>query len=124
MRLFKSHRPDFPDGGQTRDFVYVKDLSEVMLFLMNHRKDSGLYNVGTGLGRTFLDLTRNTFSSMGVAENIEFIDTPVDIRDKYQYFTEANMQKLHSIGYHKPFYSLEEGVADYVKNYLVPDKYL
>ena len=95
-----------------------------MLFLMNHRKDSGLYNVGTGLGRTFLDLTRNTFSSMGVAENIEFIDTPVDIRDKYQYFTEANMQKLHSIGYHKPFYSLEEGVADYVKNYLVPDKYL
>lgn len=124
MRLFKSHHPDYTDGGQTRDFVYVKDLSEVMLFLMNHRKDSGLYNVGTGLGRTFLDLTRNTFTSMQIPENIEFIDTPLDIRDKYQYFTEANMQKLRSIGYSKPFYTLEEGVADYVENYLIPNRYL
>ncbi|MGD9994100.1 MAG: ADP-glyceromanno-heptose 6-epimerase [Salinivirgaceae bacterium] len=123
MKLFKSHHPKFPDGGQTRDFVYVKDLVEVMYFLMHHRKDSGLYNVGTGLGRTFLDLTLNTFKAMGVTENIEFIDTPVDIRDKYQYFTEANMQKLRSIGYNKAFYTLEEGVHDYVTNYLLPEAY-
>lgn len=124
MKLFKSHHPDFPDGGQTRDFVYVKDLSEVMVFLMHHRKNSGIYNVGTGLGRTFLDLTKNTFKAMNLPENIEFIDTPIDIRDKYQYFTEANMEKLRSIGYEKPFYSLEDGVHDYVSNYLIPNKYL
>jgi ADP-L-glycero-D-manno-heptose 6-epimerase len=124
MKLFKSHHPDYVDGGQTRDFVYVKDLTEVMFFLMNQRKHSGLYNVGTGKARTFLDLTKNTFKAMGKNENIEFIDTPMDIRDKYQYFTEANMTKLFSIGYTKPFYSLEEGVADYVKNYLIPNSYL
>lgn len=123
MKLFKSHHPKFPDGGQTRDFVYVKDLVEVMFFLMHHRKDSGLYNVGTGLGRTFLDLTKNTFKAMGVDENIEFIDTPVDIRDKYQYFTEANMQKLKNIGYNKAFYTLEAGVHDYVTHYLLPKAY-
>ncbi len=123
MKLFKSHHPKFPDGGQTRDFVYVKDLVEVMFFLMHHRKDSGLYNVGTGLGRTFLDLTLNTFKAMEIKENIEFIDTPLDIRDKYQYFTEANMQKLRSIGYNKAFYTLEEGVYDYVSNYLLPKAY-
>jgi ADP-L-glycero-D-manno-heptose 6-epimerase len=123
MKLFKSHNPDFVDGGQTRDFVYVKDLTEIMFFLMHHRKNSGLYNVGTGKGRTFLDLTKNTFKAMGKPENIEFIDTPVDIRDKYQYFTEANMSKLLSIGYNKKFYTLEEGVEDYVKNYLMQDKY-
>jgi ADP-L-glycero-D-manno-heptose 6-epimerase len=123
MKLFKSHHLKFPDGGQTRDFVYVKDLVEVMYFLMHHRKDSGLYNVGTGLGRTFLDLTLNTFKAMGINQNIEFIDTPVDIRDKYQYFTEANMQKLRSIGYKKAFYTLEAGVHDYVTNYLLPNTY-
>ncbi len=123
MKLFKSHNPDYPDGGQTRDFVYVKDLSEIMFFLMNHRKDPGLYNIGTGTGRTFLDLTKNTFKGMEVEENIEFIDTPVDIRDKYQYFTEANMNKLRSVGYDKPFTSLEDGVEDYVKNYLISKKY-
>lgn len=123
MKLFKSHHPKFPDGGQTRDFVYVKDLVEIMFYLMHHRKDSGLYNVGTGLGRTFFDLTLNTFKAMGVNENIEFIDTPIDIRDKYQYFTEANMQKLRTIGYNKAFYTLEEGVHDYVTNYLLPEAY-
>jgi ADP-L-glycero-D-manno-heptose 6-epimerase len=123
MKLFKSHHPDYKDGGQVRDFVYVKDLSEVMFFFMNHRKDSGIYNVGTGNARTFLDLTKNTFKAMGRDENIEFIDTPVDIRDKYQYFTEANMNKLLSIGYNKGFHSLEKGVEDYVKNYLIPNKY-
>ena len=124
MKLFKSHNPDFTDGGQSRDFVYVKDLSEVMYFLMNHRKNSGLYNVGTGKARTFLDLTKNTFKAMGKAENIEFIDTPVDIRDKYQYFTEADMNKLISIGYNKGFHTLEDGIEDYVKEFLIPNKYL
>jgi ADP-L-glycero-D-manno-heptose 6-epimerase len=119
MKLFKSHHPDYPDGGQTRDFVYVKDLSEIMFFLMNHRKNSGIYNVGTGKGRTFLDLATNTFKAMGLEPNISFIPTPEDIRDKYQYFTEANMNKLHSIGYDRPFYSLEDGIDDYVKNYLM-----
>lgn len=123
MKLFKSHHPDYSDGGQMRDFVYVKDLSEVMLFLMHHRKDSGIYNIGTGKARTFLDLTKNTFKSMGIDENIEFIDTPLDIRDKYQYFTEASMKKLLSIGYSKGFHSLEDGVEDYVKNYLIPGKF-
>lgn len=118
MKLFKSHHPDFCDGGQTRDFVYVKDLSEIMFFLMNHRKNSGIYNVGTGTGRTFLDLATQTFKAMGLKPNISFIPTPEDIRDKYQYFTEADMSKLSSIGYTKSFYELEEGINDYVTNYL------
>ena len=119
MKLFRSHNPNYKDGEQMRDFVYVKDLSEIMFFLMNHRKDSGLYNVGTGKARTFYDLVSNTFKAMGVDENIEFIDTPKDIRDKYQYFTQAKMEKLLSIGYDKGFHSLEDGVYDYVKNYLM-----
>ncbi len=123
MKLFKSHHPDFPDGGQTRDFVYVKDLAEIMYFLMNNRKNSGLYNVGTGKGRTFLDLTLNTFKAMDIKDDISFIDTPVDIRDKYQYFTEADMSKLLSIGYDKGFHTLEEGVKDYVQNYLLTNIY-
>jgi ADP-L-glycero-D-manno-heptose 6-epimerase len=124
MKLFRSHNPNYKDGCQLRDFVYVKDLVDVIFFLMKHRKDSGIYNLGTGKARTFLDLTRNTFKAMGVPENIEFIDTPIDIRDKYQYFTEANMSKLRSIGYTRPFTSLEDGVEDYVKNYLAPHKYM
>jgi ADP-L-glycero-D-manno-heptose 6-epimerase len=124
MKLFRSHRPDFKDGEQLRDFVYVKDVVNVCLFLMEHRKNSGIYNLGSGKARTFLDLTRNTFKAMGVKEEIEFIDTPADIRDKYQYFTEADMSKLKSIGYSIPFHTLEEGVEDYVKNYLMPNKYI
>ena len=124
MKLFRSHNPDYKDGGQLRDFIYVKDVIDVIYFLMHHRKDSGIYNLGTGKARAFLDLARNTFKAMGVKENIEFIDTPIDIRDKYQYFTEANMAKLRSIGYSKPFTSLEDGVGDYVKNYLMEDKYM
>lgn len=123
MKLFKSHNPDFKDGEQTRDFIYVKDVVEIIMFLIHHRKDSGLYNVGTSEPRTFLDLTKSTFSAMGVKENISFIDTPEDIRDKYQYFTEANMNKLRKIGYDKPFASLEEGVTDYVTNYLTDKSY-
>ena len=119
MKLFRSHNPDYANGEQKRDFVYVKDVSEVCLFLMHHRKDSGLYNLGTGRARTFLDLTRATFKAMGKKEKIGFVDTPEDIRDKYQYFTEADMSKLKLIGYDRPFTELEDGVNDYVSNYLM-----
>ena len=119
MKLFRSHHPNFKDGEQLRDFVYVKDVTSVCLFLMNHRKDSGIYNLGSGTARTFLDLVKNTFQAMKKPEKIKFIDTPIDIRDKYQYFTEANMNKLISIGYTNPFTTLEEGVKDYVENYLI-----
>ncbi len=124
MRLFKSHNPDFKDGEQIRDFIYVKDVVEVCLFLMHHRRNSGIYNLGSGKARTFLDLVTNTFVNLNIAPAISFIDTPADIRDKYQYFTQANMSKLRSIGYNKPFHTLEEGIADYVKNYLIENKTL
>lgn len=122
MKLFRSHRADYTDGGQMRDFVYVKDVVEVCNFLMHHRKNSGLYNLGSGTARPFLDLAKGVFKALDKAENIGFVDTPADIRDKYQYFTEANMSKLIGIGYDKPFTSLEDGIADYVKNYLVNGK--
>ena len=123
VKLFRSHNPKYTDGGQLRDFIYVKDLCSVILFLYQHKVPNGIYNLGTGKARTFLDLAKNTFKAVGVAENIEFIDTPIDIRDKYQYFTEATMSKLQKAGYTKPFATLEEGIADYVKNYLTPHKY-
>jgi ADP-L-glycero-D-manno-heptose 6-epimerase len=123
VKLFRSHRPDYPDGGQKRDFVYVKDLVKVCFFLMQHRKNSGLYNLGTGQARTFYDLATSTFLALNLKPDITFIDTPEDIRDKYQYFTEANMTKLRSIGYAEPFYSLEEGVKDYVQKYLNSNGY-
>lgn len=123
VNLFRSHRADYTDGGQMRDFVYVKDLVKVCFFLMQHRKDSGLYNLGTGKARSFFDLASATFAAMQKPADIRFIDTPADIRDTYQYFTEANMAKLHSIGYSEPFYSLEEGVKDYVQEYLMKAKF-
>jgi ADP-L-glycero-D-manno-heptose 6-epimerase len=123
MKLFQSHRSDVRDGEQKRDFVYVKDVVDVLYFLMHHRKNSGIYNLGSGQARTFLDLATNTFKALGKEPNISFVLTPEDIRDKYQYFTEAKIDKLKAIGYHKPFYTLEEGIDDYVKNYLVPGKY-
>ncbi|MFA7473659.1 MAG: ADP-glyceromanno-heptose 6-epimerase [Spirosomataceae bacterium] len=122
MKLFRSHRPDFRDGEQQRDFVYVKDVVEVCMFLMHHRKDAGIYNLGSGRARTFLDLVRNTFQAMRLSPQIEFIDTPLDIRDKYQYYTEAPMEKLRNIGYDRPFTTLEDGVNDYVHNYLAESK--
>ncbi|HEX8656104.1 MAG TPA: ADP-glyceromanno-heptose 6-epimerase [Hymenobacter sp.] len=124
MTLFKSHHPDYTDGGQMRDFVYVKDVAEVCYFLLHHRKDSGIYNLGSGQARTFLDLALNTFEALGRTADIRFKDTPEDIRDKYQYFTEANMSKLQGIGYTRPFTRLEDGIADYVRNYLMPGGYL
>jgi ADP-L-glycero-D-manno-heptose 6-epimerase len=123
MKLFRSHVAEYRDGEQLRDFVYVKDVVDVCLFLLEHRKDSGLYNLGSGKARTFLDLTKTTFKAMEKPESIDFIDTPEDIRNKYQYFTEAEMTKLKSIGYNKPFYTLEDGVSDYVKNYLLTNNY-
>ena len=140
VKLFRSHRPDFKDGQQLRDFIYVKDIASVIIFmidnkstsqqvnkskdahssqLMVHSLKSGLYNLGTGKARSFYDLAAATFKAMGKEVNIEFIDIPEDIRDKYQYFTEANMNKLRAAGYDKEFTSLEDGVADYVKNYLM-----
>ena len=119
MKLFRSHNPAYKDGEQMRDFVYVLDVVDVCYWLMHHRKDSGIYNLGSGKARTFLDLTRAVFKAMNKPEDIEYIDTPMDIRDKYQYFTEAKMEKLRRIGYDKPFHSLEDGTTDYVKNYLM-----
>ncbi len=124
MKLFKSHKEGIKHGEQMRDFVYVKDVTDVLYFLMHNRKHSGIYNLGSGKARTFLDLATNTFKALDLEPNIEFVPTPEDIRDKYQYFTEAVMGKLKSIGYVKPFHSLEEGIEDYVKNYLVEGKYL
>jgi ADP-L-glycero-D-manno-heptose 6-epimerase len=123
MKLFRSHNPDYTDGGQLRDFVYVKDVVDVCLFLMEDRPMSGIYNLGSGKARTFLDLAKNTFSNMGKSEHISFIDTPEDIRDKYQYFTEADMTKLKKAGFKQEFHSLEEGVKDYVTNYLIGENY-
>jgi ADP-L-glycero-D-manno-heptose 6-epimerase len=123
VKLFRSHRPDFTDGGQLRDFVYVKDVVEVIWFLYAKHPKSGIYNLGSGKARTFLDLAKATFDALEIAPVIEFVDTPADIRDKYQYFTEAAMHKLVAAGYTKPFTTLEQGVSDYVKNYLDKEKY-
>ena len=123
VRLFRSHNPGYKDGEQLRDFIYVKDIIDVLFFLMNHKHDAGIYNLGTGHARTFLDLVNAVFASLSIPSKIEFIDTPVDIRDKYQYFTEANMQKLRRIGYSKLFYTLEEGITEYVQGYLSNEKF-
>lgn len=124
VKLFRSHRPDFKDGEQLRDFVYVKDVVNVLLFMMQHKPASGLYNLGTGKARTFVDLVNATFKATGKQPSIEFIDTPIDIRDKYQYFTEADLHKLINAGYADGFKSLEEGITDYVVNYLANKNYL
>jgi ADP-L-glycero-D-manno-heptose 6-epimerase len=119
MKLFRSHNPNYTDGGQLRDFVYVKDVASVCEFLMQKQPTSGIYNLGSGKARTFLDLATLTFKALGLEPKISFVDTPLDIRDKYQYFTEADMSKLVAAGYDKHFHTLEEGISDYVKNYLV-----
>lgn len=124
MKLFRSHNPAYGNGEQKRDFIYVKDLLNICLFLMEERPANGLYNVGTGQARTFKSLVFAVFKALKREIDIEYIDTPEDIRDKYQYFTEAKMNKLISAGYSKGFHTLEEGVEDYVKNYLMDGKYL
>lgn len=123
VKLFRSHNPEYKDGEQLRDFIYVQDVVSVCLYLMTNKNQSGLFNLGTGKARTFLDLAKATFSALNLEPKIEFVDTPEDIRDKYQYYTQAEMGKLISDGYDKPFTSLEEGVKDYVQNYLVGKKY-
>ena len=124
MKLFKSHNPKFKDGEQLRDFVYVKDVVDVLILMMTKKSQSGLYNLGSGKARTFNDLVTATFQAMDLKSNISYIDTPIDIRDKYQYFTQANMSKLQNNGYKKSFTTLESGVKDYVQNYLLKEKYL
>lgn len=123
VKLFKSHNPKFKDGKQLRDFIYVLDVVDVIFFLMRNKPESGIYNLGTGKARTFVDLAIATFTALQLDPNIEFIDTPEDIRDKYQYFTEAKMEKLRDAGYKKAFTSLEAGINDYVVNYLVNKSY-
>lgn len=123
VKLFRSHKPEYADGGQRRDFIYVNDVIEVCFWMMEKQPASGLYNLGTGKARTFNDLVNALFKSAEKEPVIEYIDTPVDIRDKYQYFTEADMNKFLQLGYKKEFYTLEEGVDDYVKDYLMENSY-
>jgi ADP-L-glycero-D-manno-heptose 6-epimerase len=129
VKLFKSHKEGFENGQQLRDFVYVKDVIKVIFWMMKQywleKKTlaSGIYNLGTGHARTFDDLVKATFSALDLLANIKYIDMPLDIRDKYQYFTEANMQKLKDAGYEDQFFSLEEGIEDYVRNYLNKNRY-
>lgn len=123
VKLFRSHNPKYKNGEQLRDFIYVKDVAEVCLWFLRTRKHSGIYNLGSGKARTFLDLANNVFSALEKKPQIEFIDTPADIRDKYQYFTEAKMGKLRSIGCDVKFHSLEDGINDYVVNYLRGEKF-
>ena len=117
-RLFRSHRPDVPDGGQKRDFVYVRDCTEMMLWLFDHPAANGLFNLGSGKARSFADLAAAVYAALGREAAIDYVDTPADIRDKYQYFTEARMERLRAAGYDRPATPLEEGVRDYVERYL------
>jgi ADP-L-glycero-D-manno-heptose 6-epimerase len=123
VKLFKSHRPDYADGKQLRDFIYIKDICKVCYWMMQYQPPSGLYNLGTGKARTFDDLVLATFRGLDMAPNIEYIDMPEDIRETYQYYTQASMAKLRSIGYMEEFYSLERGIDDYVRNYLNMERY-
>ena len=124
VRLFKSRHKDYKDGEQKRDFVYIKDAVDMTLFFMDNKGKNGLYNVGSGKARTWNDLVTALFNAVGKPVNIEYIDLPDHLSDKYQYFTEANLDKIKKAGYTTQISSLEDGVTDYVKNYLVPDKYL
>lgn len=123
MKLFRSHKMKYDDGEQKRDFIYVKDVLNICLFLMDEQPESGLYNVGLGKARSFNALAKHTFHAMDRHVDIKYIDTPEDIREKYQYFTEAKMNKLISVGYAKGFHTLEQGIHDYVQNYLMDGKY-
>jgi ADP-L-glycero-D-manno-heptose 6-epimerase len=117
-RLFRSHRADVPDGGQKRDFVYVRDCADMMLWLLDHPQVNGIFNIGSGEARSFADLAGAVYAALGREAKIEYVDTPVEIRDKYQYFTEARMERLRAAGYDRPATPLEEGVRDYVQRYL------
>ena len=123
VKLFRSHKEGYEDGEQLRDFIYVKDVIAVCYWLMEHQPASAIYNLGTGQARSFNDLVKSTFAGLDMQPSIEYIDMPADIRDKYQYFTEANMDKLRKAGYKDEFYSLEKGVGDYVRNYLAKNEF-
>ena len=124
VKLFKSHRPDYQDGEQKRDFIYVKDAVDMTLFFLNNLDKNGIYNVGTGNARPWNDLVNAIFKAMDIPANIEYIDMPDHLKEKYQYFTEANNYKIINAGYTLPIRSLEEGVTEYVQNYLMKGKYL
>ncbi len=121
VTLFRSHNPAYTDGGQKRDFIHVRDCADIVAWLLKSPRTSGLFNVGTGQARSFLDLTHALFAALNRQPNITFIDTPVEIRDKYQYFTQANMSRLRAAGYNAPLTTLEAGVADYVRSHLNTD---
>jgi ADP-L-glycero-D-manno-heptose 6-epimerase len=121
MTLFRSHRPEFKDGEQARDFIYVEDVANVILHFMKNRQTSGIFNVGTGIARTYLDLAKAVFKAMDIKEDISFVDTPDDIRDNYQYYTCAKIDKLRASSYNKPFMELEDAVKDYVQSYLIAE---
>ncbi len=121
IRLFKSHREDYKDGEQKRDFLYVKDAVDMSLFFLENPDVNGIFNIGCGEARTFNHLARAVFKTLDLPEKVEYFDMPADIRDRYQYFTEANISKLREAGYEKDIYSLEEGVTDYINNYLLTD---
>ncbi len=124
VRLFQSHNPDYPDGGQKRDFIWVGDCVEVLVWLLEKRQINGLFNVGTGRARSFADLAHALFDALDQPENIQYVPTPEGIRDNYQYFTEARMERLRASGYERPFTELEEGVRRYLQDYLgVADPY-
>ena len=129
VKLFKSHKFGYKDGEQLRDFIYVKDIVKVIFWMVEKMNANswtielnGIYNLGTGKARSFIDLVNSTFDGLDIAPNIQFIDMPEDIRDKYQYFTQAEMDKLKLAGYSQSFYALEKGVDDYVRNYLAIGK--
>jgi ADP-L-glycero-D-manno-heptose 6-epimerase len=124
VKLFKSLNPKFKDGEQMRDFIYIKDAVDMTLFFLDHQDVSGLYNVGSGKARKWNDLVTSLFNAVGKPVNIEYIDLPQHLAAKYQYFTEANLSKIYSAGYEKTTTSLEDGVNDYVNNYLLKSSYL
>jgi ADP-L-glycero-D-manno-heptose 6-epimerase len=121
VTLFRSHHPDYPDGGQKRDFVYVKDCVDVMLWFMDQRSVSGLFNLGSGRAQSWLELMGALYSAVGADLEVDWVDTPEELRDRYQYFTQAEMGRLRDAGYTAPFRSVEEGVADYVQQHLATD---
>jgi ADP-L-glycero-D-manno-heptose 6-epimerase len=118
VQLFRSHHPAYEDGGQMRDFVYVRDCVDLMLWMRDSPPSEGLYNVGSGRAQTWLELMSALYQAVDRPLEVRWVDTPVEIRDRYQYFTQADMSKLRSAGYDRTFMSVEEGVADYVLRYL------
>jgi ADP-L-glycero-D-manno-heptose 6-epimerase len=121
VTLFRSHHPDYPDGGQKRDFVYVFDCVDVMTWLAGRRAASGIYNVGTGRAQTWLEAMGALYGALGREQHVEWVDTPAEIRDRYQYFTQADLAKLRAAGYEGSFAPVEAGVRDYVERYLAAD---